>query len=636
MVALLIDYYGFTLHGPIFNFDPHPGNLLVENGTGRLVVLDWGQAKRLSLREQKSFAQIFMAALTMDFPLFAQGCSELGFELKGMGDPGDSPDSTAATMTGALRFILRDSRPMDQSKKDFLQLETNFSQLSGELKAIQTGGEAVLKGPLMPISKTCLLLFEVSGILDVSLPLMHMIAGHGYRLLLRENGHGAVAVQSKGTSYILQLGPQPSISPAPGGGRLQDTLQKLLRKLHAEGAILGAQLAVLDATSGASLADVALGHCSWLRPDPVEVSTPFNIESLSKLFLALAVLRLVDRGDLSLSTVVSQAAASGKGKSRTKAGLDVDMPPVTVEHALSHTAGLFENIPGFVKDMQDLFKLDVLVDGISKARPLLPPGTRQQYHNLTYGWLLARACRLAGSDLEAVWSDFASAALGGNGEGLSLRAPTGATADLCKKLKSPGIEEFTVQMEEFTYLISVINNGKKADATPAERADGATWMSYFGKELWTHPSCFTREPWRSSAFPGYQAYATARTAAKALRAAVKGDLLRPATLADALRSRKPPSGSHDAEPCRLLQNFKCFDHKDWGLGIQLDPFSSDPTQIGSAPASAARLWGHLASTGSFVLSLPGRQPLVAAFLVNRDDGESVARQVLDVLLQAAA
>ena len=42
VVGDLVRYYGVTIHGAIFNCDPHPGNLLVQSD-GTLVVLDWGQ-----------------------------------------------------------------------------------------------------------------------------------------------------------------------------------------------------------------------------------------------------------------------------------------------------------------------------------------------------------------------------------------------------------------------------------------------------------------------------------------------------------------------------------------------------------------------------------------------------------------
>eukprot|EP00962_Isochrysis_galbana_P057197 scaffold29456_cov84-Isochrysis_galbana.AAC.1 len=46
VVTKLVEAFSLTMHGEIFNCDPHPGNLLVERVTGRLVILDWGQARQ--------------------------------------------------------------------------------------------------------------------------------------------------------------------------------------------------------------------------------------------------------------------------------------------------------------------------------------------------------------------------------------------------------------------------------------------------------------------------------------------------------------------------------------------------------------------------------------------------------------
>jgi hypothetical protein len=48
VVTKLVEAFSLTMHGEIFNCDPHPGNLLVERGTSRLVILDWGQASFFS------------------------------------------------------------------------------------------------------------------------------------------------------------------------------------------------------------------------------------------------------------------------------------------------------------------------------------------------------------------------------------------------------------------------------------------------------------------------------------------------------------------------------------------------------------------------------------------------------------
>ena len=50
----------------------------------------------------------------------------------------EQPNTTAATMVGALRFLLRDSRDSKiAAKNDVTQLERAVSGLNGELKSIQ-------------------------------------------------------------------------------------------------------------------------------------------------------------------------------------------------------------------------------------------------------------------------------------------------------------------------------------------------------------------------------------------------------------------------------------------------------------------------------------------------------------------
>ena len=61
-----------------------------------------------------------------------------------------------------------------------------------------------------------------------------------------------------------------------------------------------------------------------------------------------------------------------------------------------------------------------MAEGFAACAPLLPPGSRQQYHHTSFGYLLARACRRAGTDLETAWSDFARAALGKGQMGSAL------------------------------------------------------------------------------------------------------------------------------------------------------------------------------------------------------------------------
>jgi len=266
----------------------------------------------------------------------------------------------------------------------------------------------------------------------------------------------------------------------------------------------------------------------------------------------------------------------------------------------------------------------------ASAEPLLPPGERQQYSHMFYGWLLARACTVAGTDLQSAWSSMVDSALGpGREAAFSLVAPSVVSrpAEPCGHIRSPSIQEFSEAMQDFSYFIGVIEQSQRPDASAAEKADGAFWKSIFGKESWIGPTALRREVAKAaSELPGLQAFATARTVAEAMRAAAKGRMLRPATLTNALRSRRPGSGLAST-PCRMVRALKTFEGGEWGLGIQLSPLK--------ASGAAAGSWGHAAANGSFALVLPnGRRPLAAVFLTNRSESGHAAKSVLEALAAA--
>eukprot|EP00439_Symbiodinium_sp_Y106_P006758 s2081_g1.t1 len=597
IMTKLIDFYGYTLHGPIFNCDPHPGNILVEKDTGRLCVLDWGQVRHLAQHERFAYAKLFMAALMEDVHLFVEGCEALGFAMSDLDGP---PDATAIAMIGALRFLLRDSRPIAQSRADFEQLEQVFGKLSGETKAIQKGGEQIVKGPLMPLTKTVSLLFEVSSRLDVSLPLMHIFVCHGYPMLLKERGFGTAQVQPMATSFRLKL----STGPNPGRGPWSSTLARQLGELHAEGLLLGAQLCVLDLAKGDVLADVALGHTSWLSPTEVTASTPFNLLEISKLFLAFCVLRLVEQGKLSYHTVLCE---SSEGK-------------VTLEHALSHTSGYLKLVPSGDITFRDFCDAQRFADKVVAEPPMLPPGIRQQYHHVSYGALLLRAIRLAKCDPEVLWEDFAREAAASK-EALRLRCP-GASCAAEKQMRSPSLEDFGKRMEEFEHFIDTTNRGKCRGATRSEKADAALWLSFLGREHWFNPVALSRPRARESIQPGLQAFATAKDAARALRAACAGEVLKAGTWQEAIRSRKPTASGPDSQPSRLPHKIQQFQDAEWGCGVQLLKLPGG--HCGQ---------GHVASNGSFALRLATPRPVVAVFLVNRSDGATAATRVLETLVE---
>lgn len=115
---------------------------------------------------------------------------------------------------------------------------------------------------------------------------------------------------------------------------------------------------------------------------------PYDTDALQLVFsstkgvAAIAVHLLVQRGQLSLDTVVSEIwpefAAHGKDR-------------VTVGDVLSHRVGLpviEETLPA-----ADILAVTPIVEALAAAEPLWTPGTAHGYHAITYGWLVGEILR---------------------------------------------------------------------------------------------------------------------------------------------------------------------------------------------------------------------------------------------------
>lgn len=112
----------------------------------------------------------------------------------------------------------------------------------------------------------------------------------------------------------------------------------------------------------------------------VTLDTPFLTGSISKSFTALAVMQLIEAGEVDLGTEVSQYLDSFSGG---PAGA------ITVRQLLSHTSG-FSTLQGNASHTDDTGGKDELarrVGGIAEVNPAYEPGERWEYSNTNYAIL---------------------------------------------------------------------------------------------------------------------------------------------------------------------------------------------------------------------------------------------------------
>jgi len=179
-----------------------------------------------------------------------------------------------------------------------------------------------------------------------------------------------------------QLKPVHTDNPTAGSEALVGRLQELLHQLAAPQSIHHAVIAV-EKGDGSFRWSGAVGDA---HPDstPMRVDTPIWIASVTKLYIASSILKLVERGllrlDAPMSTYLPQALIGGLHR---LGGVDYT-EQITIHHLLGHLTGLPDYIDSRPKGKKTLieeliqqdsaFTISDILDRVRhKLTPLFPP-----------------------------------------------------------------------------------------------------------------------------------------------------------------------------------------------------------------------------------------------------------------------
>ena len=143
---------------------------------------------------------------------------------------------------------------------------------------------------------------------------------------------------------------------------------------------IGVQVAAYHGTE--LIVDSWIGHADGARTRHVDSDTLFPVFSVSKAVTATALHLQVERGLVDYDTPIAsywpEYAARGK-------------EAVTVGHVLSHRAGV-PQMPANVTP-EDMLDWDWMIERLAEVEPAFPPGTRNTYLSMTFGWLLGEVVR---------------------------------------------------------------------------------------------------------------------------------------------------------------------------------------------------------------------------------------------------
>lgn len=354
----------------------------------------------------------------------------------------------------------------------------------------------------------------------------------------------------------------------------QSTIQRLLDQLVCNGAERGLQFAAYQ--HGKLVVNAAAGVANHANGQKVNENTLFPVFSTTKGMAATVVHRLAERGLLSydepIAKVWPEFAAQGKES-------------ITLRQALNHSCGLPHMPKGIgYRDMCDWKRM---CSYVAEMKPLWPPGSRMEYHAITYSWTIGEvACRATGLSFSELIQREICAPLGLKTMFVGL---------------PPELESAVAVLEEY-------------GPDPAPPPEGQTQAVPY----WIGPlhSMMNRPDARRACIPAsngiMNALAIARHYAALLPGGVDGvELLPPERVRLATEPQKPAMPENDEYP------------RTWGLGYKLG-------EPGSAYGETFRSFGHSGYGGSLGFADP-ESGLAVGFTKNLYQDQPSASTLLDAL-----
>ena len=194
---------------------------------------------------------------------------------------------------------------------------------------------------------------------------------------------------SSSPQIILRAGraPQQTVkADADVSARLTDYFEKA--------AGLGFSGAVLVAKDGKLLLRGGYGWADEKRRIPNVAETVFDIGSITKVFTAVAVMQLLERGKLSTTDSITKYFPN----------VPKDKSVITIHHLLTHTSGLehedfYDESPADVREI--LKDKERYIQRLLSFPLAFEPGTKWLYSNTGFSFLAAIVEKLSGQSYES-------------------------------------------------------------------------------------------------------------------------------------------------------------------------------------------------------------------------------------------
>lgn len=163
---------------------------------------------------------------------------------------------------------------------------------------------------------------------------------------------------------------------------IQNEMQTMLEQAVSEGKERGVQLAVYH--KGELIVNAYAGTMSSDSTRAVTPTTLFPVFSVTKGITATVIHLLAEQGKLDYDQRICELwpefGVNGK-------------EGITIRHALTHTSGIAQLPEGI--DFADMNDWDKMCKAIALLTPMTIPGEVEEYHAITYGWIVGEIARRA-------------------------------------------------------------------------------------------------------------------------------------------------------------------------------------------------------------------------------------------------
>ena len=197
---------------------------------------------------------------------------------------------------------------------------------------------------------------------------------------------------------------------------------------------------VMVAKDGKPVYTRTVGYANLDQKKPNLTETPFRLGSIVKSYMDVIILRLYERGELSMDDKVGDHLDGFSDDIAKK---------VTIKHLINHTSGLGDvfDIPEYMDNPRKFKSIQDVLPLLQQSKLLFKPGSDERYSNYGYNVLGAIAEKITGKSFETLMQDEVYTPAGLSNTFLKMPEDIPGAARCYRYTLNGSFEDYTDQLE---------------------------------------------------------------------------------------------------------------------------------------------------------------------------------------------